>query len=90
MAGHAEATQVSGLGEDQELRKQNGSRIQSRNNNLVKENRFSDQKAKTVVLGLLPCAAADPRNNEIMATLIPILSEGLLEISKEKIKETLE
>jgi hypothetical protein len=40
MVEQAEATQVAGLGEDRELRKQNTRRIQSRNNDLVKESRF--------------------------------------------------
>jgi hypothetical protein len=42
MARQAEATRVAGLGEDREQRKQNGSRIWSRNNYLVEGSRFSN------------------------------------------------
>jgi hypothetical protein len=42
MDGQMEATQVAGLGEDRELRKQDRSRIWSRNNDLVEESRFSN------------------------------------------------
>jgi hypothetical protein len=42
MAGQAEATQIAGFGEDRELRKRNGGRIQTTNNDLVEESRFSD------------------------------------------------
>jgi hypothetical protein len=40
-AGEVEAPLLAGLGEDRELRKQNGSRILSRNNDLVEESHFS-------------------------------------------------
>jgi hypothetical protein len=49
MAGQAEATQVAGLGEDRELIKQNGSRIQSRNNDVVVHTKIPSRFAVSII-----------------------------------------
>jgi hypothetical protein len=55
MAGQAEATRVAGIGEDRELRKQNGSRNQSRNNDLMEKATFP---FKLRSLPEWPCASS--------------------------------